>query len=62
MIVGAPREIKNHEYRVGMASASMRRLATAGHQGLSQSGAGTAAGLKARAGQVTHATVATALG
>ncbi|MGL6257887.1 alanine dehydrogenase [Vibrio sp. WXL210] len=32
MIIGVPKEIKNHEYRVGMIPASVRELIAHGHQ------------------------------
>ncbi len=32
MIIGVPKEIKNHEYRVGMIPASVRELISHGHQ------------------------------
>ena len=32
MIIGVPKEIKNHEYRVGMVPASVRELVNHGHQ------------------------------
>ena len=32
MLIGVPKEIKNHEYRVGMAPASVREAVTQGHQ------------------------------
>ncbi|MCL9782281.1 alanine dehydrogenase [Vibrio sp. S4M6] len=32
MIIGVPKEIKNHEYRVGMIPASVRELVSLGHQ------------------------------
>lgn len=32
MIIGVPKEIKNHEYRVGMIPASVRELVSHGHQ------------------------------
>ena len=32
MIIGVPKEIKNHEYRVGMVPASVRELKNHGHQ------------------------------
>jgi alanine dehydrogenase len=42
MLVGCPREIKNHEYRVGLTPASVRELVHFGHQVVieSQAGAG----------------------
>lgn len=45
MRIGLPREIKNHEYRVGLTPASVRELTSRGHQVLVQAGAGTAIGL-----------------
>ncbi len=45
MRVGVPKEIKNHEYRVGMTPSSVRELQVHGHQVMVQSGAGTAIGL-----------------
>ena len=31
MLIGVPKEIKNHEYRVGMTAASVRELNDYGH-------------------------------
>ena len=45
MQVGVPKEIKNHEYRVGLTPASVRELTTHGHGVLVQSGAGASIGL-----------------
>jgi len=45
MLIGCPKEIKNHEYRVGLTPASARELCQHGHQVLVQSGAGAAIGL-----------------
>ncbi len=45
MRVGLPREIKNHEYRVGLTPASVRELTSRGHAVLVQAGAGSAIGL-----------------
>ena len=45
MRVGVPREIKNHEYRVGLTPASVRELSRRGHQVIVQQDAGTAIGL-----------------
>ncbi|HYH28691.1 MAG TPA: alanine dehydrogenase [Actinomycetota bacterium] len=41
MIVGIPREVKDNEYRVAATPAGVRELASAGHQVLLESGAGT---------------------
>ena len=40
MLVGCPREIKNHEYRVGLTPESVRELTAHGHQVIVETGAG----------------------
>ncbi|RKU04533.1 alanine dehydrogenase [Burkholderia sp. Nafp2/4-1b] len=45
MLIGVPKEIKNHEYRVGLTPAGARELTRHGHAVLVQRGAGTAIGL-----------------
>ena len=40
MLIGVPREIKNHEYRVGLTPTSVRELVHHGHQVIVESGAG----------------------
>lgn len=45
MRIGLPKEIKNHEYRVGLTPASVRELSARGHVVLVQSGAGAEIGL-----------------
>ncbi|HJV69573.1 alanine dehydrogenase [Ideonella sp.] len=45
MRIGLPKEIKNHEYRVGLTPASVREFTSHGHQVFVQSGAGAAIGL-----------------
>lgn len=42
MLVGAPKEIKNHEYRVGLTPASVRELVAHGHSVLIETHAGDA--------------------
>ncbi|MCP5265456.1 MAG: alanine dehydrogenase [Burkholderiaceae bacterium] len=44
MIVGTPKEIKNHEYRVGLTPESVAELVAHGHQVIVESGAGTGIG------------------
>ncbi|EGQ8012186.1 alanine dehydrogenase [Vibrio cholerae] len=44
MIIGVPKEIKNHEYRVGMIPASMRELVSHGHQVYVETNAGSGIG------------------
>ena len=45
MLLGVPREIKNHEYRVGMTPASVRELTGRDHAVLVEKGAGRGIGL-----------------
>jgi len=45
MLVGVPKEIKNHEYRVGLTPASVRELVAHGHRVIVEKGAGSAIGL-----------------
>lgn len=45
MRIGVPKEIKNHEYRVGLTPASVRELVLAGHEVIVQNDAGTAIGM-----------------
>ena len=45
MRIGVPREIKNHEYRVGLIPSSALELVHHGHEVLVQKGAGLGAGL-----------------
>ncbi len=40
MIIGVPKEIKNHEYRVGMIPSSVRELVSHGHQVFVETNAG----------------------
>lgn len=45
MLIGVPKEIKNHEYRVGLTPSSVRELCHNGHQVIVQTGAGAEIGL-----------------
>jgi len=45
MVIGVPREIKKHEYRIGLAPAGARELIEAGHTVLVQGGAGEGSGI-----------------
>ena len=45
MLIGVPREIKNHEYRVGMAPASVREAIKHGHQVMVETNAGQGIGV-----------------
>ncbi|MBO9873237.1 MULTISPECIES: alanine dehydrogenase [Xanthomonas] len=44
-MVGVPKEIKNHEYRIGLTPSGVRELVLHGHQVLVQRGGGQAIGL-----------------
>jgi len=44
MLIGVPKEIKTHEYRVGLVPSSARELIHNGHQVLVQTGAGSGIG------------------
>ncbi len=44
MLIGVPKEIKNHEYRVGLTPGSVRELGHFGHSVIVESGAGIGSG------------------
>ncbi|MBN26583.1 MAG: alanine dehydrogenase [Alteromonadaceae bacterium] len=44
MLIGVPKEIKNHEYRVGLTPAAVKEFAVHGHQVLVEDNAGAAIG------------------
>src|SRR6266566_3586794 len=44
MLVGVPKEIKTHEYRVGLVPGSVRELVHHGHKVIAESGAGAGIG------------------
>jgi alanine dehydrogenase len=44
-LVGVPKEIKDHEYRVGLIPSTVRELVSKGHRVLAESGAGHGAGI-----------------
>jgi len=45
MLIGVPKEIKNHEYRIGMTPSGVRELVAAGHEVIVQRDGGAAIGL-----------------
>ncbi len=45
MIVGVPKEIKNHEYRVGLVPAGVRTLVASGHSVIVEGSAGEGSGI-----------------
>jgi alanine dehydrogenase len=58
MRIGVPREIKTHEYRVGLVTAGVRELTAAGHEVLVETGAGAAIGLTDEAYRAAGASIA----
>ncbi|MFC4654522.1 alanine dehydrogenase [Rheinheimera marina] len=57
MIIGVPKEIKNHEYRVGMTPSSVRELVAHGHQVFVEHNAGAGIGFGDDAYQAAGAQV-----
>ncbi len=57
MIIGVPKEIKNHEYRVGLTPTSVRELIAHGHQCLVETGCGAGIGSDDRSYQQAGAEV-----
>jgi len=58
MLIGVPKEIKTHEYRVGLVPASVRELIHHGHEVLVQSEAGAGIGFDDKAYEAAGATIA----
>ena len=58
MKIGVPKEIKVHEYRVGLVPAGVHELVEAGHQVLVQSGAGSGIGFENSHYQAAGASIA----
>ena len=44
MLIGVPKEVKTHEYRVGLVPGSVRELVHHGHRSMVESGAGAGIG------------------
>ena len=57
MLIGVPKEIKNHEYRVGLTPSSVRELVHHGHQVLVETQAGSGIGIDDAAYQAVGAEV-----
>src|ERR1700720_1284952 len=55
MLIGVPKEIKSHEYRVGLVPGSVRELVHHGHKVVVESGAGAAIGFDYRAYEASGA-------
>jgi alanine dehydrogenase len=58
MLIGVPKEIKNHEYRVGLVPSSVRELVHHGHTVLVETKAGAGIGFDDAAYQAAGATIA----
>jgi alanine dehydrogenase len=59
MRIGVPKEIKVHEYRVGMVPAGVRELVGAGHEVMVESGAGAGIGVDDAQYKAAGASIAT---
>lgn len=58
MLIGVPKEIKNHEYRVGLTPSSVRELIGRGHEVIVETQAGSGIGLTDNDYQQAGATIA----
>ena len=59
MIIGVPKEIKNHEYRVGMTPWGVKALTEAGHRVLVEAGAGEGSAISDEEYKQSKATLVT---
>ncbi len=57
MVIGVPKEIKDHEFRVALTPQGARELSTRGHQVLVQEGAGEGSGFEDQAYRQSGATL-----
>jgi alanine dehydrogenase len=60
MLIGVPKEVKTHEYRVGLVPGSVRELAHHGHEIIVEAGVGAGIGFDDRAYRSAGARIATA--
>jgi alanine dehydrogenase len=60
MLIGVPKEVKTHEYRVGLVPGSVRELAHHGHEVIVEAGVGAGIGFDDREYRSTGARIATA--
>jgi alanine dehydrogenase len=58
MLIGVPKEIKNHEYRVGLIPSSVAELVRHGHKVLIETGAGSGSGVTDQEFETAGATIA----
>jgi alanine dehydrogenase len=61
MLIGVPKEVKTHEYRVGMVPGSVREAVHHGHQVVVESGAGAGIGFDDRAYERAGARIAASI-
>ena len=59
MLIGVPKEVKNHEYRVGLTSEAVAELTQNGHRVLVERGAGVGIGCDDRTYAAAGATLST---
>lgn len=59
MLIGVPKEIKNHEYRIGMVPASVLELTSRGHKVVVEANGGVGIGFSDADYQAAGATIAT---
>src|SRR4051812_49762330 len=57
MLIGVPKEVKTHEYRVGLVPGSVRELVHHGHKVVIESGAGAEIGFDDRAYEAAGAEI-----
>ena len=60
MLIGVPKEVKTHEYRVGLVPGSVRELAHHGHEVIVEAGVGAGIGFDDREYRSAGALIATA--
>src|SRR5690349_13461282 len=58
MLVGVPKEVKTHEYRVGLTPGSVRELVHHGHRVIVEAGAGAGIGFHDETYQAAGAAIA----
>src|SRR6516162_5938755 len=57
MLIGVPKEVKTHEYRVGLTPGSVRELAHHGHKAIVETGAGVDIGFDDASYEAVGATI-----
>src|SRR5947207_8350002 len=57
MLIGVPKEVKSHEYRVGLVPGSVRELVHQGHKVVVETGAGAGIGFDDRADETAGAEI-----